>query len=99
MFIRPVDSVKEITLEGERQDNCVAGYAKRHAEGRTVIFVLRRANDPTKNWYTVELIPETLFVRQCRGYKNREATPEAQAFVDAWVERLKNIRDQRRKSA
>lgn len=99
MFIRPVDSVKEITLEGERQDNCVAGYAKRHAEGRTVIFVLRRADDPTKNWHTVELIPGTLTVRQCRGYKNREATPEAQAFVDAWVERLKNIRDQRRKSA
>lgn len=99
MFIRPVDSVKEITLEGERQDNCVAGYAKGHAEGRTVIFVLRRADDPTKNWHTVELIPGTLTVRQCRGYKNREATPEAQAFVDAWVERLKNIRDQRRKSA
>lgn len=99
MFIRPVDSVKEITLEGERQDNCVAGYAKGHAEGRTVIFVLRRADDPTKSWHTVELIPGTLTVRQCRGYKNREATPEAQAFVDAWVQRLKNIRDQRRKSA
>lgn len=99
MFIRPVDSAKEITLEGERQDNCVAGYARKHAEGRTLIFVLRRVDAPTQSWYTVELDPKTLTVRQCRGYKNWEATLKVQAFVDAWVERLKNIRDQRRKSA
>nr|WP_297275149.1 PcfJ domain-containing protein [uncultured Agathobaculum sp.] len=99
MLIRPVDSVNEITLEGERQNNCVAGYARRHAEGQTVIFVLRRADAPTQSWYTVELDPKTLTVRQCRGYQNESASVRVMFFADAWMQRLKNIRDQRRKSA
>lgn len=92
MLIRPVDSVQEITAEGERQCNCVAGYARRHADGETIICVLRRADAPGTSWHTVELDPQTLTVRQCRGYRNQAAGPEAEAFVSAWTERLKNIR-------
>ena len=85
MFIRVIDSVDEITLEGERQSNCVANYAKRHAQGQTVIFVLRRKDAPKTNWHTVELNPETLRVNQCRGYHNADAAPEAEAFIKAWM--------------
>lgn len=88
LLIRPIDSVKEITLEGERQNNCVAGYAKRHAQGKTVIFVLRRADDPTRNWHTVELNPKNLTVVQCRGYRNADAEPQAEAFIQAWIQHL-----------
>lgn len=49
MFIRPVDSVEEIIREGEQQHNCVAGYAKRHAEGMTVILLLRKCSEPCKS--------------------------------------------------
>ena len=50
MFIRPVDSAEEITREGEQQSNCVAGYAKRHAEGKTIILVLRKCSAPGESW-------------------------------------------------
>lgn len=99
MFIRIIDSVEEITLEGERQDNCVAGYAARHAQGETVIFVLRKKSEPKENWHTVELNPETLHVKQCRGYRNAAASAEAEAFIEAWVKRLQAIKKERKKSA
>lgn len=41
MLIRPIDSETELIREGEMQMNCVAGYALRHKEGKTAIFVLR----------------------------------------------------------
>ena len=92
MLIRPIDSAQEITQEGERQRNCVAGYAGRHANGETIICVLRRSDAPRESWHTVELNPRTLQVVQCRGYRNAEATAEARAFVNAWSARLKMIK-------
>ncbi len=96
-LIRPVDSVEEIVREGEQQFNCVAGYADRHASGKTVILVLRRAAEPRESWCTVELDPQALEVRQCRGFRNSEADPEAQEFIELWTARLKMIA--RRKNA
>lgn len=92
MFIRPIDSVQEITREGERQRNCVAGYARWHANGNTIICVLRRADAPGKSWHTVELNPKTLDVVQCRAFRNGNAAPEAQEFIDLWTDRLKSIK-------
>lgn len=88
MFIRPVDSVNEITREGEQQVNCVAGYARRHAEGRTVIFVLRQSDRPRASWHTVELDPKTLTVKQCRGYRNADMSEKAREFMAFWHEYL-----------
>lgn len=92
MLIRPIDSVNEINLEGERQRNCVAGYARRHADGDTIICVLRRTDAPRESWHTVELNPKTLDVVQCRPFRNGNAAPEAQEFIDLWTDRLKSIR-------
>lgn len=91
-LIRPVDSADEIIAEGERQRNCVADYASRHISGKTVILVLRRRSEPGKSWHTVELNPSTLDVRQCRGFRNADAEPEAAEFIEAWTARLKSLR-------
>ncbi len=88
-FIRPVDSLNEITLEGELQSNCVATYADRHANGKTIIMLLRQCSAPGKSWHTVEIDPETLDCRQCYGYKNRERTPEAAEFMNAYLDHLR----------
>lgn len=89
MLIRPIDSAEEIVREGEEQDNCVAGYANRHADGKTIIMVLRQCSDPRTPWHTVEIDPETLGCRQCYGYKNRARTPEAAEFMDAYINHLR----------
>ena len=96
MFIRPVDSPEEIIREGEQQDNCVAGYARAHAEGRRIILLLRRADKPCESWHTVELDPMTLTCRQCYGYRNAERTAEAAAFMEAYLDHIKAISRTRR---
>lgn len=88
-FIRPVDSLNEITLEGEAQNNCVASYADQHANGKTIIMVLRQCNAPDVSWHTVEIDPKTLDCLQCYGYKNRKRTPEAAEFMVAYLDHLR----------
>lgn len=89
MLIRPIDSAEEIVREGEEQDNCVAGYANRHANGKTIIMVLRQCSDPRTPWHTVEIDPETLKCRQCYAAHNRKRTPEAAEFMDAYINHLR----------
>lgn len=99
MFIRPIDSADEIIREGEEQNNCVAGYADRHADGKTIIMVLRLCSAPDVSWHTVELDPETLDCRQCYGYKNRARTPEAAEFMNLYLKHLREITKMVRRSA
>ena len=97
LFIRPVDSVEEIIREGEQQHNCVAGYAKRHAEGGTVILLLRKCSAPCQSWHTVEIDPKTLMCRQCYAACNMPREPEAEAFMEAYLEHLQQVRPTKRK--
>lgn len=96
MFIRPVDSAEEITREGEQQRNCVAGYAKRHAEGKTIILLLRKCSAPGESWHTVEIEPNTLTCLQCYGSRNTPRTPEAAAFMEAYLAHLQAVRPGRK---
>ena len=88
-FIRPVDSAEEIVREGEEQDNCVASYAGRHADGKTIIMVLRLCSAPSRSWHTVEIDPKTLDCIQCYAQGNRRRTPEAAAFMNAYLVHLR----------
>lgn len=97
IFIRPVDSYDELVREGERQDNCVAGYANRHAEGKTIILLLRKCSEPCKNWHTVEIDPKTLTCRQCYAAHNKPREPEAAAFMEVYLEHLQQVRPRKRK--
>lgn len=88
-FIRPVDSAEEIVREGEEQDNCVASYAGRHANGKTIIMLLRQCSTPGRSWHTVEIDPKTLDCIQCYAQGNRRRTPEAAAFMNAYLVHLR----------
>ena len=99
MFIRPVDSAEEIVREGEEQNNCVAGYATRHADGKTIIMVLRKRSEPRKPWHTVEIDPATLECRQCYAAHNQKRTPEAAEFMDKYLDYLREVTKMIRRSA
>lgn len=85
LIIRPAASQRELTEEGDALHHCVATYGKRHAAGKTAIFFVRRANQPRKSYYTLELDEKKLEVRQNRGKHNCARTPEVQAFEDKWL--------------
>lgn len=99
MFIRPIDSAEEIVREGEEQDNCVAGYANRHADGETIIMVLRKRSEPRKPWHTVGIDPKTLACRQCYAAHNHEREPEAAEFMDKYLDHLREVTKMIRRSA
>ena len=99
MFIRPIDSAEEIVREGEEQNNCVAGYANRHADGKTIIMVLRKCSEPRKPLHTVEIDPKTLACRQCYAAHNHKRTPEAAEFMEKYLDHLREVTKMIRRSA
>ena len=89
ILIRPVATEAELRREGKILCHCVGSYAKKHAEGGTAIFLIRRADAPADPWYTLELDENELAVRQNRGKHNCDRTEEIQAFENAWLEWLR----------
>ena len=85
LLIRPAKSQRELKEEGEQLNHCVATYGKRHANGETAIFFIRRRSKPGIPYYTLELNENTLTVRQNRGKRNCPRTPEVQDFEHLWV--------------
>ncbi len=67
LLIRPAASQWKLTAEGDALDHCVGSYGKRHAEGETAIFFIRRTACQGKPYYTLELDEKELKVRQNRG--------------------------------
>lgn len=85
LLIRPAGSQKELTDEGNALHHCVSTYGKRHANGETAIFFIRRKGSPKRSYYTLELDEKELKVRQNRGLRNCPRTPEVQAFEELWL--------------
>lgn len=90
--IRPAESADELTKEGAALHHCVAGYAKRMANGETAIFLIRKLDAPDTPFFTLELQGKR--VVQCRTEYNKSYEAEGQqavkAFVDAWLEKVVN---------
>lgn len=85
LIIRPAASQRELTAEGDALHHCVSAYGKRHASGETAIFFVRRLSRLKEPYYTLELNEKELTVRQNRGLRNCDRTPEVQAFEDKWL--------------
>lgn len=87
-FIRPAREQMELMAEGKTLHHCVGGYIKRMAEGETAIFFLRKASEPDKPFYTLELQKKRVI--QCRTEHNAsyDRNPDVKNFVDMWMEKV-----------
>lgn len=87
-LIRPAREQTELTEEGKALHHCVGGYIKRMADGKTAIFFLRKAAEPDKPFYTLEL--QNKRVIQCRTEHNAsyDREPDVKNFVDMWMEQV-----------
>lgn len=83
--IVPAWSQAELQKEGDFLHHCVSSYARRHADGDTAIFFIRRTVEPGRPYYTLELDEKRLSVRQDRGLHNCDKTKAVQAFEDLWI--------------
>lgn len=91
LSIHPAQSEREMIIEGKILDHCVGSYAKRHADGQTTIFFIRKTDDPETPYYTLEYDFECMCILQNRGFKNCAPPEEVRAFAEKWNERVKGI--------
>jgi hypothetical protein len=84
--IRLPEKLSEIVNEGSSLRHCVGGYTRNHAEGHTTIMFLRRNDDPTTSFYTIEIGNNDNIV-QIHGFGNKWLgnNPEAIPTVMRWI--------------
>jgi len=90
-LIRAVETPEEIVREGAVLSHCVGGYMERHAEGKLNIFVIRQIDKPDIPFYTLELTTD-FKISQTRGFKNKSAPTEVNAFIKKWEQHLAKLK-------
>jgi len=88
LTIFPCPNQYELIREGKHLNHCVARYAKSIAGGKTSIFLVRKTAAPDTPFFTLEF--KNGEIAQNHGYGNCDPTPEVTAFVDKWLEFIKN---------
>lgn len=88
LFIRVAESQQELNDESKALSHCVRTYGEKMAKGSTIIFFIRRIDEPDTPYYTLELSPKNEML-QCRGNRNCNMTDDVKAFVDKWLEHIK----------
>ena len=99
LLIRPCASEDELINEGRSLHHCVGSYAASHASGATAILFIRQLAEPDKPFYTLEFDEKRLEVRQNRGLRNCDRTPEVAAFEEAWLKFARKQKTNRKKGA
>lgn len=84
-LIRLPNRLEELKKEGEALHHCVGTYMERVRKGETMIFFIRRKEEPEKPYYTLEWHGKVV---QCRGSHNCDMTPEVKAFVQIFQEKM-----------
>ena len=70
--------------------HCVGSYSERVAEKECIILFLRKCFDETKPFYTVEVRGQKAV--QVQGKGNCDMTPEVEAFITVWEQRVLSTR-------
>lgn len=101
LIIRPAASEDELIQEGKVLAHCVGGYGKAHCGGNPIFFI-RRAREPDKPYYTLQLDLARKVIIQNRGYKNNQVNnpkpPEIDQFAEAWLNQVvKAVRVKKKK--
>ena len=85
LFIRLPNRLEELKVEGEILHHCVGTYTEKVRKGETMIFFVRKIEEPDKPFYTLEWKGRVV---QCRGSHNCDMTPEVKAFVEIFQSKM-----------
>lgn len=91
-MIRPARDAGEIVMEGRILHHCVGGdnYLEKHDAGRSVILFLRHRQEPEVPYITVEVMAETLEIRQWYGEHDKKPDRDRmQKWMDVYATWLK----------
>lgn len=91
LLIKPIESLEEILNEGNKLHHCVATcYLKPYANSQTIILVVRKVDNPTKPYVTVEVKEG----RIKQAYGNHDTTPpkEVLDFLEEFKHEILKIK-------
>lgn len=80
------ESTKDLIEEGAKLHNCLSTYIDRVAEGKTLIFFIRKIEDPTAPYVAMEYCHGRVI--QCREDYNKTAEPKVLDFAAELARRL-----------
>lgn len=86
-LIRAAKSTKELVKEGASLHHCVGGYTEAYLKG-SVIFFLRRAADPEKAFFTLNLDIKTGRILQLRGMANCAPPEDVRLWAERWRDEI-----------
>lgn len=92
LLIRPARDAEEIVMEGRILHHCVGGdsYLSKHNSGESIILFLRFKEEPEVPYITVEIAPDTLYIRQWYGAHDKKPNKDrTRKWLDAYVNRLR----------
>lgn len=81
-------SYEDLANEGEKLHHCVRTYADKIADGKTMVFFIRRESEPDVPYYTLEWFGGSII--QCRGKFNQPAQGETMKFAEHFSRELSN---------
>lgn len=72
--------------EGKNNNNCVASYCDRHADGKTNILFIRKKDNPFNSYITLELNENKKEIIQAKYKHNKNIdNPKDNEFINNWM--------------
>lgn len=97
MIVKIARSQAELNYESSRLCHCVKSYGDKVASGTTLIYFIRKKEDPETPFYTLEINPDGRFI-QCRGKCNCIMSKEVKEFKDRVVAEFNKMLKKRERS-
>lgn len=90
-IIKVAEESSDLTDEGNQLGHCVSSYVDRMTNENSIIFFLRKSEDPERSLVTIEISKDgnkekPFTVRQQRGKSNRHVTDEERTIILEWYE-------------
>lgn len=86
-FIAPREH-QDFLDEAEMQQNCLASYVSKFADGQDIIMFMRYKDEPERSLVTIELVNGKL--TQAYQARNRSCTDEQKEAIDTWLRRIED---------
>ncbi len=92
-LVRGIKGLEDLYDEANQQRNCVASYANKVIDGKSFIFLMREVAHPEKSLITIEIDPDSYYVRQKYLACNQPIWNKEQTdFINRWITHIKSLR-------
>lgn len=81
----------DVIKEGQLLHHCVGRYVDKVAKGKTIVLFLRKKDEINKPYYTIELDPISLDIKQCRGKNNSSMDENVKKIINRYKKKLNKM--------